>query len=112
EGGDDFKLFQGAFAVIATALISGAAAARMKFGAWLLFASAWSLAVYAVLVQWTWNSEGWLFERGVIDLAGGGPIHIAAGASGIVLALLLGKRAAHDLRHNVPLVILGAGILT
>jgi ammonium transporter, Amt family len=111
-GGDDFKLFQGAFAVIATALISGAVAARMKFHSWLLFAGIWSLAVYSVLVLWTWNPTGWLYELGAIDLAGGGPIHIAAGASGIVLALLLGKRAARDLRQDVPLVILGAGVLT
>lgn len=111
EGGSDFKLFQGAFAVLATALISGAAAVRMKFSSWILFAAIWSLAVYSVLVLWTWNSTGWLYELGAIDLAGGGPIHIAAGASGVALAMLLGRRAAHDLRQNVPLVILGAGIL-
>lgn len=108
----DFKLFQGAFAVIATALISGAVAARMKFSSWLMFAGTWSVVVYSVLVLWTWNPNGFLYKMGAIDLAGGGPIHIAAGASGIVLALLLGKRAARDLRQDVPLVILGAGILT
>lgn len=108
-----FVLFQGAFAVIATALISGSIVQRMKFGSWMVFAALWSVAVYAILVKWTWSESGWLFNLGAIDLAGGGPIHLAAGVSGLVLALILGKRvaASHD-RHNVPLVILGAGILS
>lgn len=111
-----FVLFQGAFAVIATALISGSIVQRMKFGAWMIFAGVWSLVVYSVLVQWTWSETGWLFNLGAIDLAGGGPIHIAAGISGAVLALILGNRIAEGThshtRNNVPQVILGAGILS
>lgn len=111
-----FVLFQGAFAVIATALISGSIVQRMKFSSWLIFAGIWSVAVYSVLVQWTWSETGWLFNLGAIDLAGGGPIHIAAGVSGAVLALILGNRLldsthSHN-RNNVPQVILGAGILS
>lgn len=112
NGPPDFELFQGAFAVIATALISGSVALRIKFTSWMVFAAVWSVAVYSVLVLWTWNETGWLFELGAIDLAGGGPIHIASGVSGMVLAFLLGKRYVTHVRHNVPLVILGAGILT
>jgi ammonium transporter, Amt family len=113
DGGmPDFVLFQGAFAVIATALISGAVAGRMKFSSWMAFAAVWSIAVYAALAWATWNPNGLFFEWGAIDLAGGGPIHIASGVSGLVLAVVLGRRAEHRIRHNVPLVILGAGILT
>lgn len=110
-----FVLFQSAFAVIATALISGSIVQRMKFSSWLLFAGIWSVAVYSILVQWTWSATGWLFNLGAIDLAGGGPIHIAAGVSGLILALVLGGRFAKGSDHhrnNVPLVILGAGILS
>lgn len=111
-----FVLFQGAFAVIATALISGSIVQRMKFSSWMVFAVLWSIVVYSVLVQWTWSETGWLFNLGAIDLAGGGPIHIAAGISGAVLALILGNRLASDThdhhRNNVPQVILGAGILS
>ena len=111
-----FVLFQGAFAVIATALISGSIVQRMKFSSWMIFAGLWSLAVYSILVQWTWSETGWLFNLGAIDLAGGGPIHIAAGVSGAILALILGNRLAADThdhhRNNVPQVILGAGILS
>jgi ammonium transporter, Amt family len=108
----DLVLFSGAFAVIATALVSGSVAGRMKFSSWMIFAGIWSIVVYSILALWTWNPTGWLYTLGAIDLAGGGPIHIAAGISGLVLALVLGKRGGHTIRHNVPLVILGAGILT
>lgn len=112
-GDPAFVLFQGAFAVIATALISGSIVQRMKFSSWLLFAAAWCVSVYSILVNWTWSETGWLFNLGAIDLAGGGPIHIAAGVSGLVLALVLGKRVFSGHHHNnVPLVILGAGILS
>ena len=110
-----FVLFQGAFAVIATALISGSIVQRMKFGSWMVFAGIWSIVVYSILVRWTWSESGWLFNLGAIDLAGGGPIHIASGVSGAILALILGNRIArstHDHnRNNIPHVILGAGIL-
>ncbi len=110
-----FVLFQGAFAVVATALISGSIVQRMKFSSWMVFAALWSLAVYSILVQWTWSETGWLFNLGAIDLAGGLLIHVASGVSGLVLAFFLGKRVQgehKEQRQNVPSVILGAGILT
>ena len=111
-----FVLFQGAFAVLATAIISGSIVSRMKFGAWLVFAGIWVVGVYSILVNWVWNEEGWLFKLGAIDLAGGNVIHISAGVAGLVLAFILGGRLrknTHDHhRLNSPLVILGAGILT
>ena len=109
-----FVLFQGAFAVIATALISGSIVSRMKFSSWMVFAGLWSVAVYAILVQWTWSETGWLFNLGAIDLAGGLVIHVSSGATAVVLAVLLGKRASGphlEQRRNVSSVVLGAGIL-
>ena len=82
-----FVLFQGAFAVIATALISGSIVSRMKFSSWMVFAGLWSVAVYAILVQWTWSETGWLFNLGAIDLAGGLVIHVSSGATAVVLSL-------------------------
>ena len=110
-----FVLFQSAFAVIATALKSGSIVQRMKFSSWLIFAGIWSVAVYSILVKWTWSETGWLFNLGAIDLAGGLLIHVASGVSGLVLAFFLGKRLSgphEESRQNVPSVILGAGILT
>ena len=111
-----FVLFQSAFAVLATAIISGSIVSRMKFGAWLVFAGIWVVGVYSILVQWVWSEEGWLFNLGAIDLAGGNVIHISAGVSGLVLAFILGGRLrknTHDhQRLNSPLVILGSGVLT
>lgn len=110
-----FVLFQGAFAVLATAIISGSIVSRMKFGAWLVFAGIWVVGVYSILVQWVWSEEGWLFNLGAIDLAGGNVIHISAGVSGLVLAFVLGNRLRKNNNHhrlNSPLVILGAGVLT
>ena len=110
-----FVLFQGAFAVLATAIISGSVVSRMKFGAWLVFAGIWVVGVYSILVQWVWSEEGWLFNLGAIDLAGGNVIHISAGVSGLVLAFVLGNRLRQKSSHhrlNSPLVILGAGVLT
>lgn len=104
-------LFQGAFAVLATALISGALVSRIKFAGWLIFSALWSLLVYAVLVNWTWNTEGWLYKLGAIDLAGGGPIHIASGTAGLVVAYIIGKRLTDKVHHNVPTVVLGFGVL-
>lgn len=111
-----FVLFQSAFAVLATAIISGSIVSRMKFGAWLVFAGIWVVGVYSILVQWVWSEEGWLFNLGAIDLAGGNVIHISAGVSGLVLAFILGGRLRKDTydhqRLNSPLVILGSGVLT
>ena len=120
-----FAGFQGGFAIITVALISGAIADRAKFGAWLLYAFLWSTIVYFPVANWVFNftlqdgkivDGGWLvYNVGVIDFAGGTAVHIAAGAAGFALAIVLGKRIGFakgvDKPHNVPLVMLGAGLL-
>jgi Amt family ammonium transporter len=120
-----FAAFQAGFAIITVALISGAIADRAKFGAWLLYAFLWSTIVYFPVANWVFNftvtdgkitDGGWLvYNVGVIDFAGGTAVHIAAGAAGFALAIVLGKRIGFakgvDKPHNVPLVMLGAGLL-
>ncbi|EYB69605.1 ammonium transporter [Deinococcus phoenicis] len=110
-----FAAFQAMFAIIALALISGAVVGRMRFGAFLLFGGLWSLLIYAPLAHWVWSADGWLYKSGTLDFAGGTVIHIAAGVSALVAAAVLGPRlgyprAAH-VPHNVPFVLLGAGLL-
>ncbi|PTA68783.1 ammonium transporter [Deinococcus arcticus] len=110
-----FAAFQAMFAIIAVALISGAVIERMRFGAFVLFGALWSLLIYAPLAHWVWSADGWLFKLGALDFAGGTVIHIAAGVSGLVAAAVLGSRlgfprTAH-VPHNVPFVLLGAGLL-
>lgn len=110
-----FAAFQAMFAIIAVALISGAVVERMRFGAFILFGALWSLLIYAPLAHWVWNADGWLFKLGALDFAGGTVIHISAGISALVAAMVVGPRlgfpkAAH-VPHNVPLVLLGAGLL-
>ncbi|WP_221090240.1 ammonium transporter [Deinococcus aquaedulcis] len=110
-----FAAFQAMFAIIAVALISGAVIERMRFGAFVLFGALWSLLIYAPLAHWVWSADGWLFKLGALDFAGGTVIHIAAGVSGLVAAAVLGARlgfprTAH-VPHNVPFVLLGAGLL-
>ncbi len=113
-------IFLMTFASIAPALISGAVADRMKFSAWLLFVPAWVTLVYLPVVFWVYGAGddglvGWLGARGSLDFAGGTAIHINAGVAALVMSILLGKRAGWPERpmapHNLPLVLLGAGIL-
>ncbi len=110
-----FMLFQGMFAVITPALISGALVERIRVKAFVLFVVLWSVIVYTPVAHWVWAPGGWLRARGVLDFAGGTVVHINAAAAAIVGALLLGKRrglkAPTSLPHNVPFVILGAGML-
>jgi Amt family ammonium transporter len=117
-----FVAFQSVFAIIAVALISGAIADRAKFGAWMVFAGVWATIVYFPVAHWVFSFDGvvsevggWIASRGVIDFAGGTAIHINAGAAGLALALVLGKRRGFGrdpMRpHNLPLVMLGAGLL-
>ena len=110
-----FMLFQMMFAIITPALISGAIAERMKFGAYVLFIAIWSVIVYAPLAHMVWGVGGFLRELGALDFAGGTVVHISSGVSALVLALILGKRhtdAAEDLRpHNLPLTLIGTGLL-
>jgi Amt family ammonium transporter len=109
-----FFAFQGTFAIITAALISGAVVERMRFGPYLAFLVLWSLLVYAPVAHWVWGG-GWLMTRGVLDFAGGTVVHINAGISALVAALVLGPRKDYGrqaiLPHNVPFVLLGAGLL-
>lgn len=110
-----FAFFQLMFAVITPALISGAVADRVKFGAWTLFITLWVTVVYFPVAHWVWQADGWLFKKEVIDFAGGTAVHINAGAAGLAVALVLGKRIGFKkdpMRpHNLPLVMLGSGLL-
>jgi Amt family ammonium transporter len=120
-----FAAFQGGFAIITVALISGAIADRARVGAWLVFAGIWATIVYFPVANWVFNftvvdgkivDGGWIvYNLGVIDFAGGTAVHIAAGAAGLALAIVLGKRIGFakgvSKPHNVPLVLLGAGLL-
>ena len=109
-----FMAYQGTFAIITAALISGAIVERMRFGSYLAFIALWTLFVYAPVAHWVWGG-GWLMTRGVLDFAGGTVVHINAGVSALVAALVLGVRKDYGrqaiLPHNVPFVLLGAGLL-
>jgi ammonium transporter, Amt family len=109
-----FMAYQGTFAIITAALISGAVVERMRFGPYVAFISLWTLLVYAPVAHWVWGG-GWLMTRGVLDFAGGTVVHINAGVSALVAALVLGARKDYGrqavLPHNVPFTLLGAGLL-
>ena len=111
-------MFQGKFAIITPALISGALAERVYFRGYTLFITLWFLLVYCPLCHWVWASDGWLFNlgaAGVIDLAGGLVIHVSAGVSALVIALLLGKRQGYPKTamnpNNLVMTMMGAGLL-
>jgi Amt family ammonium transporter len=107
-----FATFQMMFAAITPALISGAFAERKRFGAFVLFTIAWSLLVYSPMAHMVWGG-GLLFQLGALDFAGGTVVHIASGVSALVVALVMGKRVAghHVEPHDVPMTVLGAGLL-
>ncbi len=111
-------MFQGKFAIIAPALISGALAERVYFRGYIMFITLWFLAVYAPLCHWVWAPDGWLFNlgaSGVIDLAGGLVIHVSAGISALVAAIYLGPRQGFpkmlSLPNNLVMTLMGAGLL-
>ena len=110
-----FVVFQLMFAVITPALITGSTADRWKFGAFVPFIALWSILVYSPVAHWVFSPEGWLFKRGALDFAGGTVVHINAGIAGLALAIVLGKRRGWPTDrmrpHNVPFVLLGAGLL-
>ena len=110
-----FVVFQMMFAIITPALFTGSVAERMKFTPFIFLIAAWSLLVYAPVAHWVFSPLGWLFERGALDFAGGTVVHINAGAAGLALALVLGKRKGWPQtgapQHNIPFLLLGAGIL-
>ena len=110
-----FAFFALTFAVITPALISGAVADRMKFGAWCVFVALWSLLVFVPSFYWVYGPAGWIDEMGSIDFAGGTVVHVAAGAAALALALVLGPRRGWPKEpmppHSLPFTMLGAGIL-
>jgi Amt family ammonium transporter len=109
-----FALFQMTFAIITPALVVGAFAERMRFGACLLFSGLWLLAVYVPVCHWVWGG-GWLAELGVKDFAGGIVVHITAGAGALTAALVMGQRRGFPAQamppHNMTLTVAGAGML-
>lgn len=109
-----FMAFQGSFAILAAALVSGAVVERMRFPAFLLFLTLWGLFVYAPIAHWVWGG-GFLGQMGALDFAGGTVVHINAGVAALVAAMVLGPRKDYGrqalLPHNVPMTLLGAGLL-
>lgn len=109
-----FMAFQGTFFIITAALISGAIVERMSFQAYVPFIACWGLLVYAPICHWVWGG-GWIGEMGALDFAGGAVVHVNAGAAAVVAALMTGARKDYGRRallpHNVPFVLLGAGLL-
>lgn len=110
-----FVLFQGMFAVITPALIIGAFAERIKFSGFLVFSVLWGILIYNPLAHWVWSSDGWLFNMGALDFAGGTVVHINAGIAALVMAIALGKRRGYKGHamppHNIPFVAMGAALL-
>lgn len=110
-----FMLFQMMFAIITPALIIGAFAERMKFGAFVVFSLLWSTIVYDPVAHWVWGVGGFLRTMGALDFAGGTVVHINAGIAALVSALVLGRRLGYPKKmsppHNLPFAVMGAGLL-
>jgi ammonium transporter, Amt family len=109
-----FMCFQGTFAIITAALISGAIVERMRFSAYVVFIALWAVFVYSPICHWVWGG-GWLADMGALDFAGGTVVHVNAGVAALVAAICVGKRKDYPssglLPHNVPFTLLGAGLL-
>ncbi|MBX7187398.1 MAG: ammonium transporter [Vicinamibacteria bacterium] len=109
-----FMAYQGTFAIITAALISGAIAERMRFSAYLIFITLWSVVVYAPVAHWVWGG-GFLSSMGALDFAGGTVVHVNAAVAALVAAIMMGARKDYArqaiLPHNVPFTLLGAGLL-
>jgi len=109
-----FMIFQAMFAIITPALIIGAFAERMKFSGFMIFILLWATLVYDPVAHWVWGIGGWLRNLGALDFAGGTVVHVNAGIAALVTALLIGKRKGigkAPAPHNLPFVVLGAGLL-
>jgi Amt family ammonium transporter len=110
-----FMLFQAAFAIVTPSLIVGSFVERIKFGAFLIFTSLWSLLVYYPVAHWVWGVGGWLRMLGALDFAGGTVVHVTAGFSALAIALVIGKRIGYGKDNmepsNIPLVVIGAVLL-
>ena len=109
-----YMAFQATFCIITAALISGAIVERMRFSAYVVFITVWSLVVYAPLAHWVWGG-GFLADMGAWDFAGGTVVHVNAASAALVAVIALGKRQGYPssslLPHSVPLVLLGSGLL-
>lgn len=110
-----FALYQMTFAIITPALIFGGFAERVRFGAVMLFSVLWLLIVYSPVTHWVWDTNGWLFKRGLLDFAGGTVVHVTAGVASLVCALILGPRTGFGKTamppHNMTMTVTGAGML-
>jgi Amt family ammonium transporter len=115
-----FMIYQAMFAIITPALITGAFAERMKFSTFLVFMVIWSTIVYNPVAHWVWGDGGWLKNLGALDFAGGTVVHINAGVAALAAALVMGPRRGYGgygngvtafIPHNLPMTILGAGLL-
>jgi Amt family ammonium transporter len=110
-----FMMFQGMFAIITPALISGAIAERMKFSTYCVFILLWGTLVYDPIAHWVWGSGGWLLEMGTLDFAGGTVVHMSSGFSALVLAIIIGKRMDYGKTpiypNNLVFTALGAALL-
>ncbi|OGO01257.1 MAG: ammonia channel protein [Chloroflexi bacterium RBG_13_53_26] len=111
-----FMMYQGMFAIITVALITGAVVERIKFSSLLIFSVLWFTLIYCPVAHWVWGSGGWLAELGALDFAGGIVVHITAGVSAVALALILGPRKGFAQKQtmepaNIPMVALGAALL-
>ncbi len=110
-----FMAYQMMFAVITPGLITGAFAERMKFSTYVVFTLLWATLVYDPVCHWVWGDGGWLKNRGILDFAGGIVVHVSSGISALVCAFFLGKRRGYGREpmppHNLPLTIIGAGLL-
>ena len=110
-----FMAYQMMFAVITPGLITGAFAERIKFSTYIIFTLLWATLVYDPVCHWVWGTGGWLKNMGIMDFAGGIVVHITSGISALVCALVIGKRRGYGREpmspHNLPLTVLGAGLL-
>jgi len=110
-----FMIFQAMFAIITVALFTGAVVERIKFGSLLVFSALWLTIVYVPTAHWVWGSGGWLAGLGALDFAGGTVVHINAGVSALALVMMLGRRRGFPGNtmepNNIPMVVLGAGLL-
>jgi Amt family ammonium transporter len=109
-----YMCYQGTFAIITAALISGAIVERMRFSSYVVFITLWSLIVYCPIAHWVWGG-GWLAQMGALDFAGGTVVHVNAGVAALVAAIVVGPRRDYPsssiLPHNIPFTLLGAGLL-
>ena len=112
-----WAVYQGMFAAITTALVTGAFAERLKFKALVIFTVAWSTLVYSPICHWVWASDGWLysFRGGALDFAGGTVVHISSGVAALIAAILVGHRVtfgkSQPVPHNLTYTVLGASFL-